>query len=141
MIINRNSMVVVANDLRSKNGPAYIIEKLYKQAVKNKKNSIIESLRVVGEIEMLKKKENFIFFAVDADSKVRYDRIVLRWSETDKITYDEFVANEQREMNTTDPTKQNLSKCIEMADYIFTNNWSLEELHHQIEDVITKLNI
>ena len=71
-------MVVVANDLRSKNGPAYIIEKLYKQAVKNKKNSIIESLRVVGEIEMLKKKENFIFFAVDADSKVRYDRIVLR---------------------------------------------------------------
>lgn len=141
MPVNRDNMVIVANDLRTKYGPAYIIEQLYQQAIESTKNSIIESLRAVGEVEMLKKKEHFTFFAIDADPKIRYERVVLRGSETDKISYEKFIEDEQKEMNNTDPTKQNLSKCMEMADHVFINNWTLEELHQQIEDVITKLKI
>lgn len=141
MPVNRDSMVIVANDLRATYGPAYIIEQLYKQAVQSTKNSIIESLRAVGEVEKLKTKENFLFFAIDADPKIRYERVVVRGSETDKISYEEFIANEQREMNNTDPTKQNLAKCMEMADHIFTNDGTLEELHQQIEQAIKKYNI
>lgn len=95
----------------------------------------------MGEVESLKDKENFYLFAIDADPKIRYERIVLRGSETDKISYEEFVANEEREMTTTDPTKQNISKCMQLADYVFTNNGSFEELHQQIENVIDQLNI
>jgi len=32
MSVNRDSMVIVANDLRSTYGPSYIVEQLYKQA-------------------------------------------------------------------------------------------------------------
>lgn len=141
MIVNRDNMVIVANDLRAKHNPSYIIEQLYEQAKVSKKNSIIESLRAVGEVEALKEKENFVFLAIDADPKIRYERAVLRWSETDHVSYEEFVSNEQREMTNTDPTKQNLSKCMQLADYTLTNNWTLEELHKQIEEVTTKLNI
>lgn len=141
MPANRDSMVVVANDLRSTYWPAYIIDQLYQQAKASWKDTIIESIRAVGEVESLKDKENFYLFAIDADPKIRYERIVLRGSETDKISYEEFVANEEREMTTTDPTKQNISKCMQLADYVFTNNGSFEELHTQIEKVITKLNI
>ena len=141
MEVNRDSMMIVANDLRAKYGPAYIVEQLYQHAVHTTKNSIIESLRAVGEVEALKNKEHFHFFAVDADPKIRYERVVLRGSETDKISYDEFIMNEQREMNNTDPTKQNIAKCMQMADHVFTNDWTLEELNAQIEEVINQLNI
>lgn len=141
MPVDRNSMVIVANDLRATYWPAYIIDQLYQQAKASWKNTIIESIRAVGEVESLKGKENFYLFAIDADPKIRYERIVLRGSETDKISYEEFVSNEQREMTTTDPTKQNISKCMQLADYVFTNNGTFEELHAQIEKVITKLNI
>lgn len=141
MPINRDSMVNVANDLRATYSSSYIAEQLYEQAKISNKNTIIESLRTVGEVEALKDKENFYFFAIDADPKIRYERAVLRWSETDHVSYEEFISNEQREMTNTDPTKQNVAKCMEMADHVFTNNWTLEELHQQIEEVITKLKI
>jgi dephospho-CoA kinase len=122
MPVNRDSMVIVANNLRAKFGSAYIIQQLYEKAKAIGKNTIIESIRAVGEVEALQGKENFRLFAVDADPKIRYERIVLRGSETDKISYDEFVMNEEREMNNTDPTKQNVSSCMKMADHMFTNN-------------------
>lgn len=141
MPVNRDSMVIVANDLRATYGPAYIIQQLYEEAVISTKNSIIESLRAVGEVEILKTKKDFLFFAIDADPQIRYERVVVRGSETDKISYEEFVANEQREMNNTDPTKQNIAKCMEMADHVFTNNGTLEELHQQIEQAVKTYNI
>jgi dephospho-CoA kinase len=97
---------------------------------------VIESLRTTGEVEALKSKGKFYLFAVDADSKIRYDRIVLRKSETDDISYDTFVENEQRELSSSDPNKQNLSACIKMADYIFYNNGSLEELYKKLQEVL-----
>jgi len=141
MSVNRDSMVAVANELRATHSPAYIIEQLYQQAKLIWKNTIIESIRAIGEVISLKGKENFHFFAVDADPMIRYQRIVLRWSETDNVSYEEFVANEQREMHTTDPTKQNISACMQLADHSFTNNWTFEQLYEQIETVIIKYNI
>jgi len=89
----------------------------------------------------LKGKENFYFFAIDADPKIRYERVVLRGSETDKVSYDEFMANEQREMTNEDPNKQNIAKCMQMADYFFTNDGTFEDLYKQIESVIAQFNI
>ncbi len=141
MPVNRDSMTIVANDLRATFGPSYIIEKLYEEAKHNKKNAVIESLRAVAEVEALQKKENFIFFAIDADPKIRYERIKIRNNESDKVSYEKFIADEQREMNNTDPTKQNIAKCMEMADHVFTNDWTFEELNEQIENVINKFRI
>jgi len=81
-------MVEVANDLRAQHGPAYIVEQLYNRACESGKDCVIESLRTPGEVELLKHKGNFILFAVDADPKLRYERIVIRNSETDQISYE-----------------------------------------------------
>ena len=124
---NRENMVSVANDLRLKFGPSYIVEELYKKAKANGGNCIIESLRCPGEVDALKKKEDFVLFAVDADIETRYSRIVERGSVTDKISFDEFIAGEQKEMTSNDPNKQNLKKCIEMTDYNFKNDWTIKE--------------
>lgn len=133
--IDRTSLVDKGNELRAKYGPGFIAETLFKQAKKAGQNSIIESLRTPGEIESLKKLGNFILLAVDANPKIRYKRIYQRASETDRISFEEFLSNEKREMTSSDPFKQNLSKCIEMCDYLINNDGDLENLYKQIDKV------
>lgn len=131
MTVNRDSMTKVANNLRAEHTPSYIIEQLYEQALSSGQNSIIESIRTPGEIDFLKKQGNFMLIAVDADPKIRYDRIVIRGSETDKISFDTFISNEKREYTTNDPNKQNLSACISMADIVLLNNGTIDDLINQ----------
>jgi len=137
--VNRDSMVQVANNLRAQHSPSYIVDQLYEQALLNGKNCVIESIRTPGEVDSLRNKGNFVLFAVDADPQSRYQRIVARNSETDRVSYQTFIDNEQREMNSGDPNKQNLRKCIGMADYVFENNKSISELLAQIETIISLL--
>ena len=137
MEINRDTFVVVANDLREKHGPSYITDELYKQAEAAGVNAIIESVRTPGEVESLRKNEHFLLFAVDADPKVRYDRVVLRNSETDHVSYETFIENEQREMSSTDPAHQNVGRCMEMADYVFHNDGDFDDLYRQVEEALS----
>lgn len=133
---NRDSMVVVANDLRATHSPSYITDKLYEQAVKTGKNAVIESIRTPGEVDSLRKKSNFYLFAVDANPKIRYERIKKRKSETDHIDYNTFIENETREMTSDDPNKQNLKRCLEMADYLLYNNDTIDELNEQVRGIL-----
>jgi dephospho-CoA kinase len=139
MIVNRDSMLEVANDLRASNSPSHVTDQLYHRALKSGKNCVIESIRTPGEIESLRRKRNFYLFAVDARPEIRYRRIFARNSETDRIDYKTFMENDQREMDTNDPNKQNLHKCIEMADFVFHNDGSIQALNQQLEKVLKKI--
>jgi len=137
--VDRDSMTAVANDLRAKHSPAYIAEQLYERAKKSGKNSIIESIRTPGEVELLKSKGNFYLFAVDADPKTRFERIQIRKSSTDNVDFETFQANEKREMQSSDPNKQNLLKCREMADFVLENDGCISELNAQIEEILIQI--
>lgn len=137
--VNRDTLTHHANELRAENSPAFLIEQLYNKAFENGKNCVIESIRTPGEIELLRKKPNFYLLAVDADPKKRYERILQRASETDNIDFATFLANEEREMQSTDINKQNLSACIKQADYVITNNSNIENLNKQTEEFFKKL--
>lgn len=139
LVVDRNSMTDVANDLRAKNSPSFITDELREEAMKTGKNCVIESLRTPGEIRSLRAKGNFYLFAVDAPAKVRFERVKKRASETDSIDFETFIQNEQREMTTTDPNKQNLKRCIEMADCIFFNTGSVDDLGKQVEEVLRSI--
>ena len=132
--VNRDTMTAVGNDLRAQHSPSWIVEQLYEKASASGCNCIIESVRTPGEVQALRGKQSFYLFAVDADPRVRYERAVLRGSETDHIDYDTFIANEQREMDNTDPNKQNLKYCIEQADFRFDNGGTIDDLNRQVED-------
>lgn len=139
--VNRDTMVQVANNLRADHNPAFIVDELYREAADNGINAVIESIRTAGEIESLRKKGEFILLAINADAKIRYDRIVERNSETDQISFATFLDNEKREMSTTDPNKQNLSACIGQADFVLLNNEGFDELYHQVNNIMNQLYI
>ena len=134
--INRDNLVEIANQLRAENSPSYIVEQIY-EASKKEKNIIIESIRTPGEVEALRQKGNFMLLAVDAEQHHRYNRIIKRGSETDKVSFKKFKEDEKKEFSNTDPNKQNLKKCIALADHKFENNETLQELKHKIEKWIT----
>lgn len=136
LAVNRDSLTMVANDLRAHHTPSYIVDCLYEEALKNKKNAVIESVRTPGEVASLRHKGDFLLIAVDADIELRYQRIVLRGSETDHIGFEEFKANEQREMTSDDPNKQNLRKCLDMADIRLQNNGTIEQLYGALEQAL-----
>lgn len=136
---NRDSMFNLANTLRARFGSSYVTDQLYIQAKESGQNCVIESIRTPGEVFSLQQKGNFYLFAVDARPETRYQRIQLRQSETDKISYATFLENEQREMSTTDPNKQNLGECKILADYIFTNDGKKEDLFLEVEKVLNQI--
>ena len=53
--------------------------------------------------------------------------------------FQKFVEQEELEMKSTDPNKQNLSACIAMADNVFYNSGTIEELNKKVEAVLDEL--
>lgn len=138
--ITRDNMILVANDLREKYGPSYVAQELFSLAKDVDKSCILESLRTVGEIESLREKGSFYLFAIDADRKIRYDRIQQRANaHSDDVSFEKFTEQEETEMVSEDPNKQNLSKCISMADYVFENNGTREELEEKVDRIISEI--
>jgi len=137
--VDRDAMAKLGNELRTKFGSSYLALELYKEANKTGQKAIIESLRTPAEIEALKKAGTFYLFAVYADQKIRYKRIVARASKKDKVSFREFKSGEEKEIKNTNPNMQNLEKCILMADYKFDNNGTIKDLYEKVEKVIAKI--
>ena len=137
--VNRDTMTSTANALRKDHHSAFIIEELYRQAKDQKQNAIIESIRTPGEIDFLRTQGEFFLFALDAKPETRYKRILSRGSETDHVDYETFLSNELREMSTTDPNKQNLGKCIQMADFRVNNDGDVQTLYEEIDNILREI--
>ncbi len=136
--VDRDSMRTIANDIRAMHQPSYIIEMLYARAEAAGTNGLIESVRAIGEAEFLK-AHGVKLVAVDADQKLRYERVVARGSVTDSIDFDTFVAQEEKELASTDPNGQNLIAVMRMADYRIENNGSMDELEQKTDEMIVAL--
>ncbi len=140
--ITRTNMTNLANELREQNHPAYIIEQLFLQAKKDGGNAVIESIRTPGEVDFLKNNSDFVLFAVDADPNLRYERVQERKSVTDRVDFNNFMAEEQREMNNEEPHMQNIAACVRLSDYRFKNNATIEMFYKKVRKTLEqKLNI
>lgn len=136
---NRDSQRLVGNLLREEFGPGYIAETLYQEALKMGHDCVIESLRNPTEIFTLREKGNCTIWAVDADIEKRYQRISEnRQGFKDNVSFEEFKAQEEKELTNIDPNKQNLRKCIEMANYLFINNGTKKELFDKVDRIYIK---
>nr|MBP6926309.1 hypothetical protein [Candidatus Paceibacterota bacterium] len=99
----------------------------------------IGSLRRMAEVAYAKSLRDdgthrTIIVAVDADPKIRYDRIIARKSLTDHVSsLEKFVEEEEIESVGDNPNRMNLKKCIEASDIVLMNEGTLEEFHQTIE--------
>ncbi len=135
----RNDMRLMGNKLRAEHGDEFLaklaLEKIKATGIEN---AVIESLRAVAEAEYIK-QHGGILLAVDADVHLRFKRVQARRSESDKVDFATFVAQEELEKNDPDPNGMQKARVMEMADYTVTNNGSVEELHTQVEEFLGSL--
>lgn len=136
--INRDSMIVVANDLRKEHGPSYIIDSLYERAQAGTGDAIIESLRAVAEVRRIKELGGIVL-GVDANPAIRYERAFARGSEKDNVPFEKWLEQEKTESNTEDPTKQNIFGALRESDALVENNGAREELFKQVDETLARL--
>ncbi len=136
--VNRDTMTETSRDLSKKLGSTYLIEIMYKKAVESGQNAVIESIRQVDSVDFLFSHGAHLV-GVDADPKIRYERIVSRRSATDKVSFEKFLEQEKTESAGKNPWEQNLTGCIARAEIIFQNNGTVEELQVQIDEWLKKI--
>lgn len=84
----------------------------------------IGSIRSVSEVEILKTFGGKLI-VIDADPKVRYERVVTRGRAYEKeISFERFMSEDEAEMgkNEADPTKFGLAQVMDMGDIVLDNS-------------------
>ncbi len=126
------NLVKMGNKLRKKFGPSYLAKVVKK---KLKRPAVITSIRNVNEIKSFKKLNDFFLIGITANRKIRFKRIKKRNSKRDKLTYQNFVKQEEAQEQAGE-NEIHLSLCLKNADYLIENNGTFDELYKKVEEII-----
>jgi len=104
-------------ELREKNGPGAVAE-LIKEQIQNSNHEIIiiDGIRSIHEINVLKETGNLKLLAVDASSNTRFNFLSERKRSDDPLTREKFEERDNREISV------GLQEIIKLADESIENN-------------------
>ena len=104
-------------ELREKNGPGAVAE-LIKEPIQNSNHEIIiiDGIRSIHEINVLKETGNLKLLAVDASSNTRFNFLSERKRSDDPLTREKFEERDNREISV------GLQEIIKLADESIENN-------------------
>ena len=96
---------------------------------------VIDGVRRFTDIEHLNELENFILVKIDADSKIRYERMKARNENhgDDKKTFEEFLEDHMKEADKQIP------EVMKTAKHSIDNSETFDDLYKQIDEIIQKL--
>ncbi len=116
--ITRANMQDLGDELREKYGVGALMKMLLEK-IEPGKDYIFDRLRNPGEAEFLRNNaKDFIFIAVDAPQKIRFERILKRNKPSDPKTWEEFLKVDNRDFfDETNLMGQRVGKCMEIADF------------------------
>lgn len=136
--ITRENLAVTAGDLREKYGPGILAQRAWdKIKEQNFEKVIFDAIRTLGEVDFLKTLPNFHLIAIEADQKIRFERIKKRIipGQTDPVTWEGFLAAEKRDLGHG----MNIQDCIEIAEFSVTNEGTKDELYKQLDKILSNL--
>ena len=104
-------------ELREKNGPGAVAE-LIKEPIQNSNHEIIiiDGIRSIHEINVLKETGNLKLLAVEASSNTRFNFLSERKRSDDPLTREKFEERDNREISV------GLQEIIKLADESIENN-------------------
>jgi len=133
---SRDNIIILSTWARETFGQDLLARVIAKDVSNAKEDMIIvDGIRRLPDIEYLNKIPGFVLISIDADQKVRYERMLSRnENEGDaNKTFADFVADHQRETELTIP------EVMSTAKYKLDNNGTLEELYAQIDKIIADI--
>lgn len=136
--VTRDILIYVGTDLRETFGPGILAERVLGKLERDH-NYVIDSIRNPVEVEVLKRREDFILVAVEADPKIRFERSLIRGREDAAQSFEKFMAEEKRELESDNPASQQLYATRDLAEIVVENDGSLEELHQKLDELLPPL--
>jgi len=135
MDITREVLIGVGNELREKHGPGVLAERILRR-LDIDRNYVVDSIRNPGEVDVLRRRPDFTLLALEADETIRFERSRKRGRESAAQTLGQFVEEEARELDSSNPANQQLQATREKADLVVTNNGTLEQLHQRLDELL-----
>lgn len=134
---DRKLLQDVGNELRKVHGSDILAKKALKQAMDKKVSKlVIDGIRNVDELKLLKNQDPAYIFGIDADQKLRLLR--LRESkERIQLTKEEFIKLEAREKGKGQRGNGLQEKqCWKLRDFEILNNESKHILFQQVDQIL-----
>jgi dCMP deaminase len=138
--IDRDLLIATGNDLRSRHGAGVLAERVLLRLGQDR-NHVVDSIRNPMEVEVLRRRKDFVLLAIDANQELRFARSRLRGREGAVRTLEEFVREENRELESENPASQQLLATRRLADRVVRNDGSLQDLHDFLNELLPGLMI
>ena len=134
----RDQLFMVATHLRELNQATTVQMGVLQARERGFERQIISGIRTIGEMKALKDAGG-IMVAVDADPKVRYERITARLRDPEsERSFDEFLKQDSYENEgVADGDMHGIRYVIETSDILISNESSLDDLRIQLCDKIS----
>ena len=133
MEINIPNLTTVGNELRREGGSGVLADRAVKK-FDSDENIIVTSIRHPDELAALRSgAKNFTMFFVNAPMEQRFERCKQRGRAGDALTLEAFAAAEKQQLESDDPSAQQLVACRDLADVEIMNDSDLETFQNKID--------
>jgi dephospho-CoA kinase len=131
-----NLMLKVRNELGPGAIAHLILRKIERESANGHDNNhdmVIDGIRSIGEVEVLKTIGHVKLLAIHASTTTRYEHLKVRARSDDPIVKEQFMRRDKRELAV------GISEAIALADETLSNNdLTIEELEERAFQVIRK---
>jgi len=96
---------------------------------------VLDGIRRLEDVATFRSIPGFILVSVEAEQKLRYERLTMRRQNVDDSTktFEDFCKDEGAEADAQVPL------IMKEAEVIINNNGNLEQLHEQLDELLKKL--
>ena len=132
----RDALIEGGRELRRKGGAGVLAEMLLE--ILDGEDAVVDSIRTPGEVEALRKRDDFILIEVRANTETRWERLQSRARPGDPLDKDTFIEQENAEAVAKDAAGQALDATAELADLVILNDGTEQELLSDLEELYMK---
>ena len=137
----RENLQDIGNKIRHENGPDFLAELVVLRIEsEDASNAVVDGIRNPAEVKALKRLKDFFLVSIDADEKIRFNRLKERNRENDSTSWDDFQKANARDLGEKDEKGQQTKKCMELADFAILNKGTAEEMQKKLEEMYKKLS-
>lgn len=136
--VSRDVLVALGNELREKEGPGCLAERIFAK-LDPEKHYVIDSIRHPSEIQVFRRRNDFTLLRIHAPDRLRFERLKQRGRENDPKVWEDFLELEAKEAKSQVKTDQQLDQAIALADIQVDNNGPLKKMHDKIKQILVQV--
>ncbi len=135
----RENLQKLGIELSKIEGEDFVLNRILSRIQKDK-DYAIEGIRYLEDLNILKKREDFILIGIISSLESRWQRVLNRDKEGDPITFDNFIKLDSIDNGSGNNTSgPDTLRCIEMADFIIVNDRSIKDIENNVFMILKRL--